>query len=100
MAPTPLVVGFDLMGVEDDLQGNRRSLIEENTQSDNLGRIKALGGVVQDGTHLLVRYAREPIQELGGLRSVLEVLEQCVNRHAGTSENPLAAHAPQVSLNR
>ena len=75
-------------------------MIKENTQSSNLGRTEAFGGMVEDRTHLLVCYAGKPLQKLGGLRPILEVLEQRGNRHAGVSENPLAAHAPGITLNR
>ena len=75
-------------------------MVEYDTQSGGLRAAQALGGMNKDGTYLLVCYAGKPVQELGGLGSISQVLEQRGNRDAGTSENPLAAHALGITLNR
>ena len=75
LTPTHLVRGFDLMRVEEISQGDRGALVEEDTQLRNLGGTKAFGSMVEDSTHLFVCDARKPLQELGGLRPVFEVLK-------------------------
>lgn len=64
LAPTPPVGRFNLMRVKEIPKWDRRSLIEENAQSGNLGRAKAFGCMFKDSPYLLVGYARKPLQEL------------------------------------
>ena len=94
LAPTPFIGGFNLVCVEEIPKWDRRSLIEKNAQSGNLGRAKAFGCMFKDIPYLLVVYAGKPLQELGCLRPILKVFEQSGNRHPGATEYPLAAHAP------
>jgi len=56
--------------------------------------------MVENRTNLLIRDAGKPFQELGSLRSVLEVLEQRGNRHSGATKYPITAYALRVSLDR
>ena len=56
--------------------------------------------MVENRPHLLICDAGKPLQELGGLRSILEVLEQRGNRYSGATKYPITAYALGVSLDR
>ena len=56
--------------------------------------------MVEDRTHLRICDAGKPLQELGGLRSVLQVLEQRGNRYSGATKYPITAHTLGVTLKR
>ena len=54
--------------------------------------------MIEYRTHLLICDTGEPLYELGGLRSIFQVLEQRRNRNASASEYPLATDALWVSF--
>ena len=74
------------MCVEEIPKRDRRSLIEKNAQSGNLGRAKAFGCMFKDSPYLLAGYAGKPFQKLGCLRPILKVFEQGRYRNSGASE--------------
>ena len=48
--------------------------------------------------HLLPADGREPFQKLVYRRALVEVLEQCSDRQAGTAKAPCPAELPRVSI--
>jgi hypothetical protein len=88
------------MRSEEFAQGYRRTLIEENAHSGNLGQFQASGCVVENSTHLLDSDAWEQLHKLIDPNPVFEVLEESRNRDASATKNPLAAYALRVTLDR
>jgi len=86
-----ILIEFEATWSMTEQRSRLASHANEDTELRNLGGTKAFGGMVENSPHLFVRDARKPLQELGGLRPVFEVLKQSGNRHTGTSENPFAA---------
>ena len=86
LAPTPFIGGLNLVCVDKVPKWDRRSLIDKNAQSGNLGRAKAFGCMFKDSPYLLAGYTGKPFQELGRLRPILKVFEQGRNRNPGASE--------------
>jgi hypothetical protein len=50
------------------------------------------------GTNLFQGDAREPLNEIGDLGTVFEVLKQGLDRYTGATKHPSAANAAWVSL--
>jgi hypothetical protein len=54
--------------------------------------------VLKDGLGLILRDAREPLEEFVQAGSGLEVLEESLDRHASPLEHPGAAHLVGLAL--
>jgi len=85
----------DLMGGEVFTKGNRSALVEKDAHSSCFERA---GGVLQHGTDLRERNAREPGNKVRDLGPVFEVLEQGRHRNAGAAKNPSATYALGVTF--
>ena len=56
--------------------------------------------MLQDSANLLDGDAWKPLHELRDLSAILEILEQCGDRHPSTSEYPGTADAIRMTLDR
>lgn len=77
-------------------QRRGRALVEENLHSDDF--VSAAGGVLLDGSSLLGRDARDPLDEDMHGRIAFEVLEQGGHRNSSAAEHPGPAHKRGVTL--
>ena len=60
--------------------------------------LQRVRSMLQHGTSLLNRYAREPCDKIGQLRSVFKVLKESGNRHASPTEYPGTTDFLRVAL--
>ena len=71
---------------------NRGALIEQDPhRGPKSGRLQAARGVFQHSFNLRFGHARKPFKELIYRRTVLDILEKSMHRHARTAEDPSAA---------
>jgi hypothetical protein len=54
--------------------------------------------VLQDGTGLFEGDSGEPLDKLGHVGAILQVLEESGHRDTGTSEDPGSAHSRGIAL--
>ena len=70
--PTSFKRGFNLMRSDMPAEGGRRTLIKQDLHSRDFQRAR---GMLEDGTGLLQLDAWEPLEEIGELSSVFEILK-------------------------
>lgn len=71
------------------------ALVKKDAHSSGFERA---GSMLEHGTDLRERDAREPGNKVRDLSTVFEVLEQGRNRNASAAKNPSATHALGVTL--
>lgn len=91
---------FHLMRVQEFAQRYGRPLIKEYAHSGNLGRSQAFRCMVEHRPHLLGRNAREPLNELGNLRPIFEILEKGADRDPRATKYPCATDTLRVTFDR
>ena len=96
--PAALVRCFYNMTGKRMAQWGWRALVKKNKHSRH--RQSAARGMLQHGSRLLDRNAREPLDELVQRSVVFEVLEQRCDGHARAPEHPCAAEDGGVLLYR
>ena len=96
--PAALKDGFHLMRIKRLAQGYRRSLVEEDAHSSDLGRGQAFRCVVKHRPHLLCGDTREPLDELSDLRAIFEILEKGADRNPRAAKHPRTADTIGITL--
>lgn len=74
------------------------TLVEEDAHSD--WRQRAARGVLKDGSGLFERDAGEPLDKVGHVCTVLQILEEGGYGDAGATEDPGPTHACWIALHR
>ena len=86
--PTQLESCFHLMQAQVFAQGDRRSLVEKDAQSDVLGHRKAFGCMIENRAGLFDSDAEKQFHELSYLDSVFQVFKESRDGDARTAEHP------------
>lgn len=94
--PGSLVIGHHFKTPRILAKWDRGALIEKYAHLDR-GQCTARR-MLQNRPNLRQRHAGEPLDELGRVRAVFEILEQRCDGHAGTAKNPVTAVALRVAL--
>ena len=77
-------------------QRYRRALIKKNAHSSR--RQRAARDVLENGTDLLERDAREQLHEFSNRNAVFKILEQCRERHASVAKYPGTTHTIRIAF--
>lgn len=104
VCPAHLVRGRDGVVTKEFTQRRRHAVVEEDphaagSRSQRSGFGEAELGVLEHRLDLLASDAGEPVEEVIHPRSILEVLEERLHRHARALEQPRAADPSRDALN-